>query len=226
MAIIYTDQDIRQNVWEEITHDVRIDSGAIRVTVAERVVYLDGVVPTFSQKAAAAIAARRIKGVVHVVNNLTVCLRGDCSDQAIHDTFRRNLDHDSRITEPCKIQDAVKNGVVTLSGTVRNHGQKQSAEDDAWAVPGVVDVVDALDVAPPTPRLDVEVLEEVRRALASDPDLNAARITVEVADGIVYLRGTVPTYHQIRIASDDAWTVPGVRGIANELTVNRRAAPV
>lgn len=226
MAIIYTDQDIRQNVWEEITHDVRIDSGAIRVTVAERVVYLDGVVPTFSQKAAAANAARRIKGVVHVVNNLAVCLSGDCSDQAIHDMFRRNLDHDSRIAEPFKIHDAVKNGVVTLSGTVPNHGQKQSAEDDAWAVPGVVDVVDALDVAPPTPRLDREILEEVRRALDSDPNLNAARITVEVADGIVYLRGTVPTYYQIRIASDDAWNVLGVKGIVNELTVNRRAAPV
>jgi len=64
MAIIYTDQDIRQNVWDEISHDVRIDPTDITVRVVDGVVYLEGSVPSYSQKLTAAEDARRIKGVI------------------------------------------------------------------------------------------------------------------------------------------------------------------
>ncbi|HLG50006.1 MAG TPA: BON domain-containing protein, partial [Chloroflexota bacterium] len=74
MAVTFTDEGIRQNVWDEISHDVRIDSSDITLTVTNGVVYLSGTVPTYSQKITAAEDARRIKGVVDVVNNLTVRL--------------------------------------------------------------------------------------------------------------------------------------------------------
>ncbi len=220
MAITFTDQEIRQNVWDEISHDVRIDSSNITVTVTDGIVYLDGTVPTYSQKVIAAQDARRIKGVVDVVNNLVVRLPRVWTDEEIRDTIRRNLDRDVRITTPSNIHVAVSGGVVTLTGTVPSYGQKTAAADDAWAAPGVVDVINDIVVAPPSRRTDAEIEADVRRALDTDPDINAARINVSVVNGVVYLRGSVPTYYQIDQASDDAWSVPGVVDVVNELTVS------
>lgn len=188
--------------------------------MTDGVVYLDGTVPTYSQKLTAAEDARRIKGVVDVVNNLKVRLTGIWSDDEIRTTVRLNIDTDSRITNPGKVNVAVNHGVVTLSGIVPNYGQKQAAEGDAWAAPGVVDVIDDLVVEPPTRRPDDDIRADVRRALDTDPGINAARITVDVVDGTVYLRGMVPTYYQIGLAADDAWSVPGVRNVVKELTVD------
>jgi len=219
MAITYTDQGVRQNVWDEISHDVRIDASDIQVTVTDGIVYLDGTVPTYSEKITAAEDARRIKGVIDVVNNLTVRLPRVWSDAEIRATIRDNLDRDVRILTPSKIHLTVDSGVVTLSGTVTTYNQKTAASDDAWAAPGVIDVINEIDVAPPSVRSDAEIESDVRRALDTDPDLNAARIKVSVVDRVVYLRGSVPTYYQIGEASSDAWSVPGVVSVVNELTV-------
>jgi osmotically-inducible protein OsmY len=220
MAVTYADSEIRQNVWDEISHDVRVDSSNITVTVTNGIVYLYGTVPTYSQKITAGEDARRIKGVVDVANNLTVSLARVWSDSEIRDTIRRSLDLDVRIPDPSKIHVIVRSGVVTLSGTVSSYTQKTAAADDAWAAPGVVDVINDIVVVPPSRRTDGEIEADVRHTLDSDPDINAARITVSVVNGVVYLRGTVPTYYQIDEASDDAWSVPGVVNVVNELTVS------
>jgi osmotically-inducible protein OsmY len=220
MAITYTDAEVRQNVWDEISHDVRIDSSNITVNVVDGIVYLNGTVPTYSQKITAAQDARRIKGVLDVVNNLTVSLPRVWNDPEIHDTIRRNLTRDVRITNPSSIYVAVNNGVVTLSGAVPTYDQKVAAADDAWAAPGVVDVLNDIVVSPPRKRSNAEIEADVRDALDTDPDINAARINVSVTNGVVYLRGSVPTYYQIDDAAEDAWSVPGVVHVINALTVS------
>jgi len=220
MAVTFTDQEIRQNVWDEISHDVRLDSGNVNVTVTDGIVYLDGTVPTYSQKITAAQDARRIKGVIDVVNNLAVSLSRVWTDEEIRNTIRRNLDRDVRITRPGNIDDIVADGVVTLTGTVPSYDQKTAASDDAWTAPGVVDVINDVVVVPPSPRTDAEIEADVRRALDMDPDINAARITPTVVNGVVHLRGTVPTFYQIDEAVNDAWNVPGVVNMVNELTVS------
>lgn len=73
-------------------------------------------------------------------------------------------------------------------------------------------------------RPDEEIKEEVEEALFYDTWVDAEAITVEVADGIVTLRGELPSYEEIRYATDDAWDVDGVRGVRSELTVRAREA--
>lgn len=221
MAVTYTDQEIRQNVWDEISHDARIDSSGITVTVRNGVVYLDGTVPTYSQKVIAEQDARRIKGVIDVVNNLAVKPPRVWTDEEIRSMVRANIDRDVRITTPEKIHVSVSGGVVTLTGTVPSYDQKEAASDDAWSVPGVIDVINDIVVVPPVTRSDTEIAADVRRALDCDPAINAANIHVTVTNGTVYLRGTVPTYYQIQEASKVAWSVPGVVNVVNELTVCR-----
>ena len=68
-------------------------------------------------------------------------------------------------------------------------------------------------------RSDDELREEVQEALFYDTWVDADAITVEVRDGVVFLRGELPNYDEIRYATDDAWDVEGVRGVRSELTV-------
>jgi hypothetical protein len=71
-------------------------------------------------------------------------------------------------------------------------------------------------------RPDDELKEEVEEALFFDTWVDAEAIEVEVDDGIVTLRGELPSYEEIRYATDDAWDVDGVRGVRSELAVRER----
>ncbi|HEX7049041.1 MAG TPA: BON domain-containing protein [Longimicrobiales bacterium] len=68
-------------------------------------------------------------------------------------------------------------------------------------------------------RSDDELRKEVEEALFYDTWVDADRIQVTVDDGVVTLRGTLPSYDEVRYATDDAWDVDGVRGVRTELEV-------
>lgn len=70
-------------------------------------------------------------------------------------------------------------------------------------------------------RDDAELAEEVKDALFYDTWVDAEAITVEVEDGVVTLRGDLPSYEEIRYATDDAWDVDGVVGVRSELKLRQ-----
>lgn len=71
-------------------------------------------------------------------------------------------------------------------------------------------------------RADGELREEIEDALFYDTWVDAEAIEVEVKEGIVTLRGELPSYEEIRYATDDAWDVDGVVGVRSELKVRDR----
>jgi len=68
-------------------------------------------------------------------------------------------------------------------------------------------------------RSDEEIREDVEETLFYDTWVDADRIEVLVEDGVVTLRGTLPSHEEVRYAVDDAWDVDGVRGVRSELVV-------
>lgn len=72
-------------------------------------------------------------------------------------------------------------------------------------------------------RSDEEIRRDVEDALFYDTWVDADRIQVEVSDGVVVLRGTLPDHREVRYAIDDAWDVDGVQGVRSELRVSARA---
>jgi hyperosmotically inducible protein len=70
-----------------------------------------------------------------------------------------------------------------------------------------------------TTRPSEEIKKDVADQLYWDSRVSAAAVKVEVDDGRVRLSGTVPTYSARRAAQEDAWLVPGVRAVDNQLKV-------
>lgn len=68
-------------------------------------------------------------------------------DQRVCQHVLEELRHDIRI-DSTNIAVDVHNGIVHLSGTVPSYAQIQQAASDAWGVAGVVNLVNALQVAP------------------------------------------------------------------------------
>jgi hypothetical protein len=60
---------------------------------------------------------------------------------------------------------------------------------------------------------------EVREELDWDPILDDTRIVVKAQDGRVTLTGSVYTYDESVLASEDAWSVGGVGDVSNDLLV-------
>lgn len=70
---------------------------------------------------------------------------------------------------------------------------------------------------------DREVKSTVVHRLRENPYTQDFRIKVSVSDGVVELGGEVDTPVAKHVATDDAWVVPGVSDVNNELVVNRAA---
>jgi osmotically-inducible protein OsmY len=60
---------------------------------------------------------------------------------------------------------------------------------------------------------------DVKDTLDWDPGLDDSRIVVTAHDGRVTLSGSVPTYYEEVLATDDAWTVGGVKALDDNLLV-------
>lgn len=119
---------------------------------------------------------------------------------------------------------AVKDGIVTLTGTVPSYAMKLDAERAAMRVAGVRAV--ALDVRVDLPdvhqRTDADIAATVLQALAADVTLPSGRITVAVERGMVTLRGEVDWLFQREHAQHALAHHPGIRGIDNRITVTPR----
>lgn len=218
MVVTRSDLDIKQDVLDALKSDIRIDASRIDVDVVGGVVYLRGSVPSYYEKRTATTIANRIKGVVDVVNELRVTPVAPRSDSEIAADVRAALRRDVWVDEN-KITVSVVNGVVYLSGTVDSYTEKSYAESDAWSVTGVVDVVNNIVIRPVPTRTDREIADDVRSDLIRNIRIDPSRITVEVTNGVVYLRGSVTTAEQKWLAEDVAWWTAGVRDVVNELRV-------
>ncbi|MBI2942462.1 MAG: BON domain-containing protein [Chloroflexi bacterium] len=218
MATTRADADIRQDVLEALTCDIRVDASNVDAEVVGGVVHLRGTVPSYFEKRTAADIVNRIKGVVDVVNELRVQPVTPRRDEDITIDVRAALKRDVWVDED-KVEVKTVGGVVYLSGTVESYTEKSYAEADAWSVVGVIDVVNNIVIAPKPTRTDEEIAAEVRNDLARNIRIDPTRIQVSVMNGTVYLRGTVSTIEQKWLADEVAWWTAGVRNVVNELQV-------
>jgi len=140
------------------------------------------------------------------------------SDAEIQYEVRGALYADRRVISDNVVVD-VRQGVVTLGGSVPSADQRQVARRIAERIKGVREVVDDLTVIPLAPRQDADVTADVVTALTLDSLVDEDKIEVTTVDGVVYLRGTVGSYTERKAADDDARSIAGVLDVVDELVV-------
>ena len=114
------------------------------------------------------------------------------NDHDIKADIARELAWDTRVA-PTEIGVQVKNGVVTLAGTVDSWAKVRAAAEAAHRAPGVLDVANDLVVNPPgsAHRSDADIAHAVRHALEWDVTVPDRQIRSTVTGGIVTLEGIV-----------------------------------
>jgi osmotically-inducible protein OsmY len=142
-----SDADIARAALDALTWDSMVPDDRIRVTVDKGWVSLEGSVEWNYQRDAAARALRNLRGVRGLSNLLTVKPRtklhaGDVRHQ-IFEAFRRSAELEAR-----RIGVDAKDGRVVLHGNVHNWAEVEEAQRAAWAVPGVTQVENNLEVVP------------------------------------------------------------------------------
>lgn len=121
---------------------------------------------------------------------------------------------------------SVRDGVVTLNGSLRSLSEKHAAEDAVRRVAGVRGLAVEIDVAP-DPRLarsDADIAVAAQHALDWDARVPAGAVQVTVEGGHVTLTGEVTWGFQRAAAAQAVRDLLGVRGLSNQLEVRPPAS--
>jgi osmotically-inducible protein OsmY len=213
-----SDLELRQDVLDELEFEPSVNAAHIGVTANKGVVTLSGFVMSYAEKAAAERAARRVKGVKAIAEEIEVRLPSDIK-RADDEIAARAIDILKwQVGLPAeRLTVKVEKGIVTLAGEVDWQYQKADAEHVVHKLSGVIDVVNHIRVAAPLHASDIK--EKIQKALQRSAEVEASRITVQTEGGRVVLSGKVRAWYERDIAERAAWSAPGVTEVQDHLTI-------
>ncbi|TCN58882.1 BON domain-containing protein [Flavobacterium circumlabens] len=115
----------------------------------------------------------------------------------------------------------VKDGVVTLTGTVDGYYKKKEAETAAKNVAGVKAVVEQIEIkySNNLTKTDNDIANEVLKALKDNWAVSEDHVKVKVEDGWVNLEGELTWNFQKQDAKNCISYLPGVRGVTNDIKI-------
>ncbi|WP_152266353.1 BON domain-containing protein [Agriterribacter humi] len=141
-----TDAEIAEAVLDALKWHTAVQEEKIKIKVEDGNVKLEGEVEWEYQRTMAKTAIENLAGVRFVINLITVKPKISPSDiqEKIIAAFHRSATVDSS-----KIRAEVEGTKVTLRGTVRSIAEKEDAENAAWFAPGVMSVVNKIEIEVP-----------------------------------------------------------------------------
>jgi len=208
---------LRQNVLDELEFEPSIDAAHIGVVVDKGAVTLTGHVANYAQKQAAIAAVGRIKGVHAIADNIEVRCPSDKkrSDDEIAKRAVDILEWDTMVPSS-SIHVMVRDGRVTLTGSVDWHYQRKHAEEDVRKLSGVHGVINNIEIKPSVQANDVK--QRIEKALKRHTGIeaNAIRVSVPERDKVV-LEGTVGSWGERYAVENAAWSAPGVKSVEDRM---------
>ena len=142
-SLIRTDGDIAAAAGEQIKWSPSIPDDAVKVTVREGWITLEGNVEWWYQKNAAENVVHYLPGVIGVSNE--ICINPKLSADSIESDIRAAFER-SGLLDADEVVVSTSGNSVTLRGKVRTYAEKMEADRVAWAAPGVMVVDNMLSV--------------------------------------------------------------------------------
>lgn len=212
------DSQLQRTVLAELNWDPSVGAGHIGVTAESGIVTLSGHVASFAEKRAAEAAARRVRGVKAVAEDIEVRLpeHKNKADDQIAAAIADRLSRDAGIPEET-ITATVEKGFVTLKGEVEWNYQRDYAVDDIHRIEGITGVSNQVTIKP---KVNVGTIsDDITHALHRSWFFDPKTIEVKAYEGTVTLSGSVKTPHERQVAAATAWAAPGVTDVRNELLI-------
>ena len=128
--------------------------------------------------------------------------------------FKTQLKDDS-------INVSSSDGMVTLTGTVSDESHKTLAKETVADMPGVKSVDNQLVIngQQPSENSDGWIGMKVKWALFFNRNVSAVNTQVDVADGVVTLKGQADSQAQKDLTGEYAKGIEGVKDVKNEMTI-------
>jgi hyperosmotically inducible protein len=206
----------RQDILDELEYEPSIDAAHIGVAVEKGVVTLTGHVARYAEKQAAIAAVRRIKGVRAIADEIEVrYIDKKTSDDEIAKRAMDILDWDAMVPSG-SIQVLVRDGWVTLTGTVDWHYQRKQAEEDVRKLSGVRGVTNTVEIEPSVQAEDVKRKIEEALKRHAEVEANEIRVTVPERNKVV-LEGKVSSWDERHAVENAAWSAPGVKSVEDRM---------
>ena len=205
----------------------RVEKGVlpndVDVNTSQGIVTLSGPVNDLLAKDRAVKIAGSIRGVLGVIDRLTVTPAAR-PDEAIRKDILTALLQDPA-TESYPVAVTVQDAVATLTGSVGSYAEKQLAARVAMGVKGIKEVHNDVTINYRTPRTDAEIAADIKARLQWDIWVNGGQIHPVVKAGNVTLAGTVGSAISKTRACDDAWVNGVVSVDASALKIDPNSRP-
>ena len=216
---VMNDTQVRQEVFRELWLDPRLKRADIGVRAHEGTVTLSGEVAGTDELQVALEAARRADGVFAVVDEIKVRpANRPRADTDIVKAVCNALERDAAIPDR-RIQVAVSNGWVALSGRVDLLREREDAASLVRRLEGVRGVYNLIEVKPPEARTE-NVRDAIGAALKRHAEREAEGIDVSLREGTANLTGKVHTWAQKQVILGALKYAPGVERVNDQLSID------
>lgn len=209
-------ETIKYWVKDAIGEDLYMDASRITVDVSDGIVTLSGTVKNLTMKKYATQEAKKIRGVLGVIDKLRVMPSYRVDEDIARDVRHRILH--SAVIESRDIHVSCTRGTVELTGKVASWSEREEADLLTGEVRGVKDVQNYLSLGWIAKRSDEAIRKDVVATLHRDVYLADLPIDVSVEDGIVILTGSVGSDYE-KTRTDYIRWINNVNGLKNKLKI-------
>ncbi len=213
-----TDEKLQQDVMDELKWDPMLTANEIGVAVKSGVVTLSGYVNSYAKKIAAENAAKRVKGVSALAEQIEVRLgtEGQRTDTQIAEAALNALKWNTNVADE-HVKLKVENGRMTLEGSVDWQFQKDAVVNAVKDITGVKSINNFITIKPRVSITEVE--KNIRRALQRSAEVEADNIDIRASGSKVILKGKARSWAERQEIERAAWSSPGVAEVEDDVQI-------
>lgn len=217
-----TDGLLREAVTQQLAWDSQYDANSVGVIVHDGVVTLIGFIDSYAGKLAAERAAKRVRGVRVVANDIQVRLRLDRTDQDIAADIAATLRLSPAV--PDSVQCVVHEAHAILTGTAPTLFVRALASNAIRHVRGVKGITNHVQVVPAASFTDLR--RRIVGALHRCADIDARSLTIVLEGSTVTLDGEVDSWSEVEAAEKAVMHAPGITEVNNRIRVAPQLVPI